>query len=585
MAAESVVLLESVRQATAGEYTIRRELGRGAMAVVYLADDIALDRSVAIKVMLPDFADASSATERFMVEARTAAKLDHSGIVPVYSVKQSGAMRFIVMKYVDGRTLESILEEQPIPPQDVAASIISQVADALYFAHCEGVIHRDIKPSNILVDTRGRPVIADFGIAKATAAPALTTTGMIMGTPLYMSPEQCAALPATAGSDQYALGVMSYQLFAGRLPFGQTSMYAILAAHINETPEPLSVRRADIDPVVSDTVARMLSKDPRDRFPSMADVTRVFSEAAMHPRGAVAVIADLAARVRAEVADVSHKSETVHIVDPAAAPTMAIPADSPPSVVNSRSPDYERTSRGESPALGRRETWRAVSWRLVASGIGFVGIAGAVWYATARSPRDSRAAARVLAAPAQSAADASSPRVDSPLSREPAAGGESSTRPGSATGKGSKPAGMQIARASSNASPAVTAPPMTKADSAAAHALTCTSPHVSEAAVNAAISGEAAPRLLALYAPRDAADRDSLRALSALVHDAQRLHGTVRTLRSEALNESCDWVMALELSWTNAFGQPRGRTLQIRAELEAVGGSVRVKRLFTASGF
>ena len=210
MSTGAQMLLDRVRAATEDEYTIERELGRGGMAAVYLARDIRLTRRVAIKVMLPDLVDVEGIAERFVIEAQTAAHLDHPGIVTVYSVKERAGLLFIVMKYIEGRTLEEVLETATALDPQVAMTIVSQVAEALQFAHTEGVIHRDVKPSNILIDTRGRPVVTDFGIAKIASGRSLTVTGAMIGTPAYMSPEQCRGLPATAASDQYSLGVMTY---------------------------------------------------------------------------------------------------------------------------------------------------------------------------------------------------------------------------------------------------------------------------------------------------------------------------------------------------------------------------------------
>src|SRR6185436_4863421 len=157
MSSSAALLLERVRAATADEYTIESELGRGGMAAVFLARDIALERRVAIKVMLPDLVDVEGIQDRFVIEAKTSALLDHPGIVTVYSVKQRAGLLFIVMKFVEGRTLESLLKAAgPLNPH-VAMMIVRQVAEALQFAHGEGVVHRDVKPSNIIIDTRGRP--------------------------------------------------------------------------------------------------------------------------------------------------------------------------------------------------------------------------------------------------------------------------------------------------------------------------------------------------------------------------------------------------------------------------------------------
>ena len=212
-------LFDRVRAATAGEYVIEGELGRGGMAAVYLGRDVALHRRVAIKVMLPEMARVAGSQERFVVEARTAAQLDHPGIVTIYAVKQSGGLTFIVMKYIEGQTLDHVLATRGPLDSGVVAAIGSHVAQALQFAHSHGVVHRDVKPSNIIIDTTGHPVVADFGIAKVSTSPSLTMAGATLGTPAYMCPEQCLGLPVTPASDQYSLGVVLYQLLTGRVPF------------------------------------------------------------------------------------------------------------------------------------------------------------------------------------------------------------------------------------------------------------------------------------------------------------------------------------------------------------------------------
>ena len=271
MSSSAALLLERVRAATADEYTIESELGRGGMAAVFLARDIALERRVAIKVMLPDLVDVEGIQDRFVIEAKTSALLDHPGIVTVYSVKQRAGLLFIVMKFVEGRTLESLLKAAgPLNPH-VAMMIVRQVAEALQFAHTEGVVHRDVKPSNIIIDTRGRPIVTDFGIAKVMSAKSVTVTGSMLGTPTYMSPEQCRGLPATVASDQYALGVMAYEMLSGKVPFAGT-IYELIHAHCVEPPPPLVV--PGLDKSIEEIVLKMLAKSPPERWESLSEVAK-----------------------------------------------------------------------------------------------------------------------------------------------------------------------------------------------------------------------------------------------------------------------------------------------------------------------
>jgi eukaryotic-like serine/threonine-protein kinase len=267
------ILLERVRAATADEYEIDREIGRGGMAAVFLARDIALQRRVAIKVMLPDLMTVQGVSERFVIEARTAAHLDHPGIVTVYAVKQRGGLLFIVMKYIEGHTLEGVLRSQGRLDPIAVALIGSRVAESLHFAHGEGVVHRDVKPSNIMIDPRGRPVVTDFGIARVMTAQSITVAGSMLGTPTHMSPEQCRGLPATAASDQYSLGVTMYEMLTGRVPF-TGSLFELITAHREEAPPPVSEFVGGVDPALEHTVMRMLAKDPAQRWSTLTDVVQ-----------------------------------------------------------------------------------------------------------------------------------------------------------------------------------------------------------------------------------------------------------------------------------------------------------------------
>jgi serine/threonine-protein kinase len=266
-------LFDRVRAATAGEYVIEGELGRGGMAAVYLGRDVALHRRVAIKVMLPEMARVAGSQERFVVEARTAAQLDHPGIVTIYAVKQSDGLTFIVMKYIEGQTLDHVLATRGPLDSGVVAAIGSHVAQALQFAHSHGVVHRDVKPSNIIIDTTGHPVVADFGIAKVSTSPSLTMAGATLGTPAYMCPEQCLGLPVTPASDQYSLGVVLYQLLTGRVPFSG-SLYEVLKAHTSDAPPPIQEIKPEVDPALGAIVTTMLAKKETERLPSMRDVSK-----------------------------------------------------------------------------------------------------------------------------------------------------------------------------------------------------------------------------------------------------------------------------------------------------------------------
>ncbi len=267
-------ILELLRSATIGEYEIHRELGRGGMATVYLAHDIALDRKVAIKVMSPALLlMGDGMSERFKREARTAANLSHPHIIPIYTVKSAGKTLFFVMKFIAGRSLEAIIKDLGPMPIPMAKAILQQVGNALGYAHRHGIVHRDVKPANIMIDEEGWSVVTDFGIAKVAENRALTMTGIAVGTPSYMSPEQCAAKDITGKSDQYSLGVVAYEMLTGRQPFEGDSAMSIMFAHFHEQPKPVLEVRADCPPDLAAAVMRMLEKSPDKRFPSMEEAT------------------------------------------------------------------------------------------------------------------------------------------------------------------------------------------------------------------------------------------------------------------------------------------------------------------------
>lgn len=269
---ENDELLELLKQATLGDYEILRELGRGGMATVYLAHDIALDRKVALKVMSPALAlMGEGMAERFKREARTAASLSHPNIIPIFAVKSYQKTLFFVMKFIAGRSLESLIKDMGPMPVEMARDLLQQVGLALGYAHRNGIVHRDVKPANIMIDEEGWSVVTDFGIAKVAENRGLTMTGIAVGTPSYMSPEQCAAKDITGKSDQYSLGVVAYEMLTGKQPFEGDSAMAIMFAHFHEAPRPIQEHRADIPDEVARTVMRMLEKTPEKRWASIED--------------------------------------------------------------------------------------------------------------------------------------------------------------------------------------------------------------------------------------------------------------------------------------------------------------------------
>ena len=263
-------VLERLRSATSGEFHIVRELGRGGMAAVYLAQEVALNRLVAIKVMAPGVMMGEGMVDRFRQEAVTVANLSHPNIITIHTVRQLDDLHFFVMKYVDGRPLDIVLQSSGVLPIPMVQAILFQVGSGLAYAHRRGVIHRDVKPANILLDRDGNAIVTDFGIAKVAEVTGHTKTGTMVGTPAYMSPEQCVGEPVTWASDQYSLGIVAYELLTGAPPFAGSS-YAIMQGHLERAPAPISGQRPDCPPDVEAGVMRMLSKDPADRFPTMAE--------------------------------------------------------------------------------------------------------------------------------------------------------------------------------------------------------------------------------------------------------------------------------------------------------------------------
>ncbi|HET9455515.1 MAG TPA: serine/threonine-protein kinase [Gemmatimonadaceae bacterium] len=261
------VELEAVKTALAGDYEILSELGRGGMAVVYRAREKELDREVAIKVLPAAMTFDNDFVERFQREARTAGKLEHPHIVPIYRVGRAGAagnVIYFVMKLLTGQSLATVLRDRKKLTVHEVRRIILETASALGYAAKRGVVHRDIKPDNILLDSEGRCVVTDFGIAKTAHGP-MTAAGTSMGTPRYMSPEHAQGGKVDGRSDIYSLGVVAYQCLTGKTPFDADDPFAVLFKHINE-PIPRPELETDEEWALYAVIERMLAKKQEDRY-------------------------------------------------------------------------------------------------------------------------------------------------------------------------------------------------------------------------------------------------------------------------------------------------------------------------------
>lgn len=271
----NTTLMEMLARRTEGEYDILWELGAGGMATVFAAHDRSLDRSVAIKVLSPraEILAVPGIVERFLDEARIVANLRHPNVVTIHSVGSREGLHYFVMEYIGGRTLKEILApstSQHRPTLDETIRILSTLARALDFAHERGVVHRDVKPANIMIEPDGRVVLMDFGIARVIQAPGLTQPGMTMGTPAYMSPEQCSGTTDPTGfTDQYSLGVVAYEMVAGVTPFVGPDVQ-VMYEQVHVPPVPLSVAAPHCPTALAATIDRMLAKRPTDRWPTLA---------------------------------------------------------------------------------------------------------------------------------------------------------------------------------------------------------------------------------------------------------------------------------------------------------------------------
>ncbi|MBN1658498.1 MAG: protein kinase [Anaerolineae bacterium] len=267
---------------TLGKYQVLSELGRGGMAIVYQGYNPALQRTVALKVLPDRLAVDRDFVERFKREAQTAAQLKHPNIVTIYDVEHEGETPFIVMEYLRGHTLQHELEGKGPLPLKRIVEIVRALGSALDYAHSQGLTHRDVKPSNVMIDPEGHVTLMDFGIVKAAADRVqLTTEGVQIGTPEYMSPEQIEGRPVDPRSDIYSLGVVLFQMLTGRVPFQGPSLHQVLYSHVHQEPPPLSRFVPGLPETVDKIVLRALAKQADQRFQTAGQLAAVLTQAAI----------------------------------------------------------------------------------------------------------------------------------------------------------------------------------------------------------------------------------------------------------------------------------------------------------------
>jgi serine/threonine protein kinase len=424
-----------VRDALTAEYEIIEELGRGGMAMVYRARDRQLEREVAIKVLPFSLAFDSEFVERFQREARTAAQLEHPNIIPIFRVGRSGRVIYFVMKFLRGGSVATVLgERRKLLPPEIRRLLI-EAGSALGYAAQRGIVHRDIKPDNIMFDEFGQCVLTDFGIAKAASGQRLTGTGMSIGTPHYMSPEQARAQSIDGRSDIYSLGVVAYQALAGTVPYDGEDSFSIGYKHITEPVPTPQLITAD-ERRLYEVIKRMLMKDPADRFQSCEELVASLQGQPVAPAGSVRASASVAAAG----------------VGVGVGPTLPSPALGGPALIVS-----QPTTPIDSPLVNRRTTPRerrdnprrvadrSVAMRRAASsGLGWLwlvlaiagGVGGAAYYYSKRgfAPFAAAAAADSVAADSAAAAGDSLRGVPPPEDR-----GGSTSPPTAATAPASPP--------------------------------------------------------------------------------------------------------------------------------------------------
>jgi serine/threonine protein kinase len=372
--------LDLVRESLTAEYEIIEELGRGGMAMVYRARDRQLEREVAVKVLPFSLAFDTEFVERFQREARTAAQLEHPNIIPIYRVGRSGRVIYFVMKYLRGGSLSAVLgARKKLIPAEIRRLLL-EAGSALGYAAQRGIVHRDIKPDNIMFDEFGQSLLTDFGIAKAASGQKLTGTGMSIGTPHYMSPEQARAQPIDGRSDIYSLGIVAYQCLTGSVPYDGEDSFSIGYKHITEPIPTPSLITAD-ERRLFEVIKRMLMKDPFDRFQSCEELIASFQGQPIAAPGAVRSSIATFAPAAAAVAGAGVSIGGAGLPPIVSQPTT--PLDSP--LVNRRLTPRERRElprRVADRSVAMRHSGSSWSWLWILLAV-LGGAGGAFYYYTA----------------------------------------------------------------------------------------------------------------------------------------------------------------------------------------------------------
>jgi predicted Ser/Thr protein kinase len=362
-------LLVALREALETDYTIEKELGRGGMAVVYQGREKGLEREVAIKVLPPEMALQGGTADRFRREARLAAALDHANIIPIYRVGEAGGLHYMAMKFVRGRALDSVIEQQGALPAPLVVRVLHAAASGLAYAHEHHIVHRDIKGANILIELDGRVLVSDFGIARAMTETSITASGMVIGTPNFMSPEQCGGQKVGPQSDQYSLGVLAFQMLSGQLPFEADDIMQVIQHHYMTPPPDLRTIRDGLPEDLLAVVYRALAKKPTDRFAStqeMADALEAIPQTADERRESLVLLKQLA------------NGNAIPTVRTGSLPPLALATGA----------DAVAAAAAATVALGRARPARRGRLAVFAAG-GVVAVlagAGVVWQFALRSP-------------------------------------------------------------------------------------------------------------------------------------------------------------------------------------------------------